>query len=674
MRRVEEYIEINAERLARLSAPYNPYSGEGCDACRRVAVDVSDGRYPTLWLPERMTGEPLVRLLSETGSFKDTARVLSGEGGAEFSPYDIMLSFIKLRIRYDFEFWAASYVRIKTKGRDEREAESVIPFVLNRGQRKYLRTLYGMWEEGRPIRVILLKARQWGGSTLTQIFMMWIQLVHRKWWHSAICTQVENTANTVRGMFDTALRYYPYVLDDEAAGPMELRPYQGSVKTRIVSPRECCISVGSAEKPESLRGLDFSMAHFSEVALFAATDGKKPEDLIQSIVSGIPSVRDSLIVYESTAKGVGNFFHREWLRAKRHDSAFTPVFVAWFEIEMYSSPIDDYAEFIAGLTEYELRLFEWGATLEAINWYKNVKCKEIPAFWRRASEFPSNDIEAFQSTGRRFYNIDDVDRLRRGCIPPAMTAEVIADGIHGSEALSGITIKADPKGRLKVWELPDSIRMANNRYVVVVDVNRGTSEKADNGIICVLDRYWMKEPGGKPEVVAEWAGHLIMRHFVWVAVQIAKLYHDAFLVIESNTPESSGQSGFEMESVFDEIAEYYDNMYCRTPADQIVAGVPRRWGFHTNRSSKYMVCTHQQKVLAEDMYIERSIDAVDEHDTFEVKENGSLGAVEGCRDDRHITRAIGVWICYNELKPPVEIPDGQPRYSTARNIANESTL
>ena len=29
----------------------------------------------------------------------------------------------------------------------------------------------------------------------------------------------------------------------------------------------------------------------------------------------------------------------------------------------------------------------------------------------------------------------------------------------------------------------------------------------------------------------------------------------------------------------------------------------------------------------------------------------SLGAVEGCRDDRHITRAIGVWICYNELKP-----------------------
>ena len=178
----------------------------------------------------------------------------------------------------------------------------------------------------------------------------------------------------------------------------------------------------------------------------------------------------------------------------------------------------------------------------------------------------------------------------------------------------------------------------------------------------------------QPEVVAEWAGHLIMRHFVWVAVQVAKLYHDAFLVIESNTPESSGQSGFEMESVFDEIAEYYDNMYCRTPADQIVAGVPRRWGFHTNRSSKYMVCTHQQKVLAEDMYIERSIDAVDEHDTFEVKENGSLGAVEGCRDDRHITRAIGVWICYNELKPPVEIPDGQPRYSTARNIANESTL
>lgn len=671
MRTAEEYIRINRERLAALSLPYNPYSGMGCTACPRTPVYISDCGYDTLWLPESMMQEPLVKVIADAGSFREAAYTLSQQNGQTFTTDDVMLSFIKVRIRYDFEFWAASYIKIKTKGKDD--ASTIIPFILNGGQRKLLKVFYTMWEKGLPIRVILLKARQWGGSTLTQIFMMWIQLVHRRYWNSAICTHTENTAKNIRGMFDLALTEYPFILDDEATEPMRMRPYQGSTKTRVVTSRECCISVGSAQEPENLRGIDISMAHLSEVALFPVTDGNKPEDLIQSIVSGIPLVKCSLIVYESTAKGVGNFFHREWLRAKKRDSAYTPVFVAWFEIEMYSKPIDDYMDFISSLTEYECRLFEWGATLEAIAWYR-WKFSEVKDFWRMASEFPSNDVEAFQSTGRRFYNIDDVDRLRRGCIEPSMRAEVIADGIHGKEALSGLTIKADPNGRLKIWELPDSIRMANNRYVVVVDVNRGTSEKSDNGIICVLDRYWMKEPGGKPEVVAEWAGHVIMRHFVWIAVQIAKLYQDAYLVVESNTPESSGQSGFEMESVFDEIAEYYSNMYSRTPADQIVEGVPRKWGFHTNRSSKYMVCTHQQKVLAEDMYIERCIDAVDEHDTFEVKENGSLDAVEGCRDDRHITRAIGIWVCYNVLKPPVEITDSRFHYTTARSIANESTL
>lgn len=666
----EEYIKENERRWKEISKPYNPASGEGSDCCERVAVHIEDAEYPDMYLPKMMMDEPVIDVICKCGSFSKTAEILN-------TTIDIIVfAFVEIRENYDFEFWAFSFIKIKEKLSDDAIKRGSIgrsiPFKLNRGQRKLLRYLYALWMAGTPIRIIVLKARQWGCSTLIQIFMMWFQMVLHKQWNSVICAHVENAAKIVRGMYTKALRTYPPVLVEGATGTIELSPYEGSQKTRWIKERECRISIGSSEKPDGLRSEDLNMAHFSEVALFSSTDGKKPEDLIQGVVSGIPYVQDTIIVYKSTAKGVGNFFHREWLRAEKKESNFIPVFVAWFEIETYYAEVDDYNLFIDTLTDKEKRMFEVGATLEHIAWYRN-KRKEYSDEWRFISEFPSWAEEAFQSTGHRFFEIGDVNKQRKFCCPPNLVGDIVAEDTHGEGALKNIKFIQREDGHFKIWALPDDVKMGNDRYVVVVDVNRGTSKYADNGIICVFDRFWMKEPGGVPEVVAEWSGRIIMRHFVWVAVQIAKLYQNAFLVIESNTPDSMSSENTELEAVFDEIVRYYDNMYCRTPADQIVQGVPRKWGFQTNKSTKWTVCTHQQLALKEDMYIERCIDAVDEHDTFEIKDNGSLGAVEGCHDDRLITRAIGVWICYQVLRPPYMIGDDYFT-STRKTIINEATL
>jgi hypothetical protein len=86
-----------------------------------------------------------------------------------------------------------------------------------------------------------------------------------------------------------------------------------------------------------------------------------------------------------------------------------------------------------------------------------------------------------------------------------------------------------------------------------------------------------------------------------------------------------------------------------------------------------MVCDHQKKALREDLYIENSPECCDEHDTLEVRENGSIGAVDGCHDDRHITRAIGVWACYQYMSPPKRIDTSRP-YTGARAVKNESSF
>ncbi len=73
--------------------------------------------------------------------------------------------FARLRFRYDFPFWAVSCVVITDK-----MTSADIPFRLNRPQRRLVGLLEAERRAGRPLRLIMLKARQWGGSTLIQIY------------------------------------------------------------------------------------------------------------------------------------------------------------------------------------------------------------------------------------------------------------------------------------------------------------------------------------------------------------------------------------------------------------------------------------------------------------------------------------------------------------------------
>ena len=87
-----------------------------------------------------------------------------------------------------------------------------------------------------------------------------------------------------------------------------------------------------------------------------------------------------------------------------------------------------------------------------------------------------------------------------------------------------------------------------------------------------------------------------------------------------------------------------------------------------------MVCDHQKKVLRENMYIETCAEACDEHDFMEVKSNGSLGAVDGQHDDRHITRAIGIWVCYDYLNAPRRAKETTISRQKIVKTINESTI
>ena len=84
-----------------------------------------------------------------------------------------------------------------------------IPFVLNRPQRRLVSLLEEARLRGEPIRVIVLKARQWGGSTVTQIYMAWLQLIQHKGLNSLIVGHVKTASAEVSSMFDKLMDNYP---------------------------------------------------------------------------------------------------------------------------------------------------------------------------------------------------------------------------------------------------------------------------------------------------------------------------------------------------------------------------------------------------------------------------------------------------------------------------------
>ena len=667
-------VEENRQRNEYLRRYYNPETGEGSDTGDRRILRLPDAPIPVQYIPKALfENEMMAQRLVECGSLAGYAeryghdkRIATDEAGRNpqlaasgDATEELWREWIRVRIRYDFEFWAFSFVRIK----DKLGAED-IPFRLNRPQRRILGMLEDMRTAGKPIRLILLKARQWGGSTLVQIYMAWIQLVHCRNWNSVICAHLKESAANIKGMYSKLLANYPdWLLDGEKP---KFKPFERMANTSVIAGRECRVTIGSAESQESVRGIDAAMAHLSEVAFWRNSRMKSPEQVMRSICGSIMLLPCSMVVMESTANGTGSYFHQECERAKRGESDKQFAFVPWFEIEMYTLPIDDYDSFIGSLTDYERMLWHRGATLEAIAWYRQ-KRKEYARHADMMAEYPSDDIEAFCYSGERVFDRTLVEKLRRCCCPPRFEGDIHGKEPTGKQSLQEIELEAKPEGPLKIWEYPAKECEMRDRYLAVVDIG-GRSDTSDYSVIAVFDRYWMLD-GGTAEVVAQWRGHIDHDLLAWKSAQIAAYYQNALLVIESNTFETEHDDSEHSAYILDTLSRYYNNLYARQSSpDSIGQKPPSRWGFHMNRATKALVINAQKNALREGSYIEHDTQACYEHDVYERKPNGSYGAMEGHHDDILITRCIGNYICSRDL------PSASSKGHRSERIVNESSI
>jgi hypothetical protein len=589
----DELLKENARRNRMLpdARPYDPVRGIGCIG-QRVDIPTSFAEYATAHVPVTMAEDPQLDVATDE------------------------VSWTKLRCRHDFEFWCVTCVKIKHKtlGRD-------VPFVLNAPQRRVAAVLEADRLAGKPLRMIMLKARQWGGSTLVQMYMAWIQTVLRRNWHSLICGHVKDAASNIRGMYTKVLENYPAKYWEEDTKP-QFRRYEHSNNIRVIDGRDCRVTIASAENQDAVRGSDYAMAHLSETAFWPATPKRSPEDFIRAVCGAIAYQPYTLIVIESTANGVGSYFHNEWLRSEAGKSDKHAVFVPWYEIEIYRMAVDDAWQLWESLTDYELNLWQQGLTLEMINWYHH-KAKEYPTLDQMHAEYPSTPAEAFTNSGAGVFAVKKVNLMRCQCCEPKFVGDISTDGRP----------VADSRGMLKIWR--DA--QPELEYVVAMDIG-GRSANADWSVIAVLSRE------AKPQVVAQWRGHIDHDLLAAEAIRIAHYYNNALLVIESNTFETESGGADNNLSVIAQMARSYSNLYTRTVTDRLTATISDRIGFHTNRRTKPVLINSLIAAVRDGSYVERDTEACNEFATYEQLPNGAYAAKLGKHDDILMTRALALHI------------------------------
>ncbi len=284
------------------------------------------------------------------------------------------------RLRDDFDFYARNCLKIRTKH------EGMKPLLLNDAQRYIHSRLESQIKATGRVRAILLKGRQQGASTYVEGRFVW-RTTHKKGVRAFILTHDGESTNA---LFEMTQRYYENL-------PIFVKPSieKSNAKELKFDKLDSGYKIGTAGNKAVGRGQTIQYFHGSEVAFWM-----NASEHTKGIMQAIPDAAGTEVIFESTANGVGNFFHEQWKLAESGQSEFEAIFVPWFWQSEYAKTVPE--DFAIQPEEEKLKEF-YHLTDEQIFW-RRIKIAELTTDGADGEksfkqEYPMNAAEAFQVSG-----------------------------------------------------------------------------------------------------------------------------------------------------------------------------------------------------------------------------------------------------------------------------------
>ncbi len=235
---------------------------------------------------------------------------------------------MKYKVLADTKKYIERYLSIRTK------EGKIVPFRLNEPQLRFYEVICAEEEKKKPIRIIILKSRQMGFSTLTE-GTIYKKTATRKGKNALIITHKDEATSNLFNMSKLFYEKSPewvrpmlknsnakeLIFENPTKNPAEKKNHPG-LKSKI----KCTTAGGKGVG----RSDTLNYIHMSEVAFW-------PGDILTTyagLMQAVPNTAGSMVIIESTANGF-NAFKKMWDDAVAGRTDYVPLFFAWYEMQEY---------------------------------------------------------------------------------------------------------------------------------------------------------------------------------------------------------------------------------------------------------------------------------------------------------------------------------------------------
>ena len=286
--------------------------------------------------------------------------------------------------------------------RDKRGRVGLIK--LNWAQIDFVAEVERQVQERGNVRIVVLKARQLGLSTVIQGIML-IYAVLRSFRLGVTLSHEASSSEYIFSMSKMALEAIGedgVPLARDAAGHLWFH-----------KPLASKLQVKTARNVETGRSFTGQFLHGSEVAFYPDAG-----TLMTGLLQTIPD-EDSMAFLESTANGVGGFFYDTWMDSQVGDSEWVGKFYPWHHHPEYRAAFTSNAAkeaFRRELSTKEEDLLDKGVSLESLKWRRSAiitRCQRDEKKFQQ--EYPTTPEEAFLTSGRPTFDPENMGKLLEAC-------------------------------------------------------------------------------------------------------------------------------------------------------------------------------------------------------------------------------------------------------------------
>ena len=531
------------------------------------------------------------------------------------------------------------YLKIRDK------AANLVPFTLNSTQKKIVDKIQARRQEGRPVFLFVLKARQLGISTLAQA----ITYAFTSQRPNITALDVADDMDGASYIFKMNELFYDRMLVEH---PHLTPARQRSDEKRLeFSQTYSRIMIDTANNATAGRKFTLQLVHLSEVAFY-----KNFAEIKQALFPAISQNPDTIVILETTANGTNDVSTFYWKMKEAYanspeETDWIVMFCSWKEHAEYSREFYNEGlrtKFELSLSQKELKIQkEHGLTLEQLNWRRHMIEDAFGGDDEKFEvEFPLTDKEAFKSTARQVFPAKLTDPQRVNVVAPKLRGEM--ELVDRRPAFM-----PHQQGFLRIYQESQP----EERYVIGADTCE-SSLTHDEACAQVIKRSTWTQ-------VAHLHGHMNPEDFAERLIALGLYYNRALLCPERNGPG--------LVTVTYLANKHYPALCKQKKAVVSDAGVwteTEEYGFHTNVKTKPLIIDKLQESLRTLLLVLHDAKTLEELDTYVVQRVNAeghtvMGADDGKRDDCVIALAIALYYAH-------QLPSAMPQLGSGRQFMSRS--